>query len=366
MSRSGSVRTAEALASRRGWVRWVAIAFAALLVGVAIGWAATVVLTPPDDVLDSTPFTYVEVVNGEVGSSINLNTVAEWTPVPVGSNLASGTVTTVNVEAGQEIGVGTTVYTVNLRPVVVAQGAIPGFRPIGVGSQGADVAQLQAMLTTLGLYSGAIDGAFGNRTAVAVKAWQKSLGLPQDGMVQPGDVIFVPTLPTRIALDTEVVKRGAPLMGGEVVVKGLPPAPNFSVPVTDPQASLMPTGTRVEITSPSGATWEGFVVDQVAQEQEGVSVILGSRDDAPICEDACTEIPVTEQSLLSSRIVTVETVTGLTVPSAALLSGADGSLTVIDDVGVEHEVRVLTSARGMSIIEGVPLGTMVRVPATEG
>ena len=66
------------------------------------------------------------------------------------------------------------------------------------------------------------------------------------------------------------------------------------------------------------------------------------------------------------RIVIVESVTGLTVPSAALLSKADGSIVVIDSEGIEYPVTVVTSARGLSIIEGVDAGTRVRVPATEG
>ncbi len=311
-------------------------------------------------------FTTVEVVNGEVGSSINLNTVAEWTPLPVGSNLAVGTVTTVDVAAGDEVQSGSRLYSVNLRPVVIAEGSIPAFQMLAQGMKGQDVAQLQQMLTTGGFYTGAVDGGFGYRTGQAVKAWQKSLGVPQDGMVQAGDIIYVPDLPTRVALDTEVVKRGAALSGGESVVNGLAGAPSFVVPVTDTQAALMPAGTRVEITSPEGSAWEGFVVDQQADEFNGIQVILGGADDQVICGDECGQLPVTGQIYLSSRIVIVEAVTGLTVPSAALLSKADGSLVVTDDAGAEHLVTVVTSARGMSIIEGVTAGTRVRVPATEG
>ena len=85
-----------------------------------------------------------------------------------------------------------------------------------------------------------------------------------------------------------------------------------------------------------------------------------------MCADECAQVPVTGQSFLTSRIVIVESVTGLTVPSAALLSKADGSIVVIDSDGIEYPVTVVTSARGLSIIEGVDAGTRVRVPATEG
>ncbi|HEU5223385.1 MAG TPA: peptidoglycan-binding domain-containing protein [Candidatus Lumbricidophila sp.] len=346
----------------RWWLRWVG---AGALVGCGVGWAAALVLTPAKDVLDSTAFTYVKVVTGEVGASIELNTVAEWTPVPVGSNLASGVVTSVNIEAGSEVNAGTVLYTVNARPVVIAQGSMPAFRSLSTEASGTDVKQLQSMLAALGFRSGA-DGKFDWVTRKAVQSWQTSLGLEPDGVVQAGDVIFVPALPTRVALDAAQVKRGAALSGGEAVVQGLPPAPSFTIPVTPNQSSLMPTGTQVEITGPAGDTWAGSVIDQKADDQGGVTVTLAGKDGANICGSACATIPVTGRALLRSRIITVKSVAGSTVPSAALLSHGDGSLVVIDDKRVEHPVTVVTSARGMSVIEGVADGTMVRVPASAG
>jgi hypothetical protein len=58
-------------------------------------------------------------------------------------------------------------------------------------------------------------------------------------------------------------------------------------------------------------------------------------------------------------------VSGLTVPSSALLSKADGSVAVVDATGVEHEVTVISTAKGMAVIEGIAAGTDVRIPATE-
>ena len=359
----GALPDIDSTQNGRRWPTWLGIGLIALLIGASAGWAGATVLTPAQDVLDSTAFTFVEVVDGEVGSSINLNTVAEWTPVPVGSNQASGTVTTVNIEPGDEVKQGTLLYTVNLRPVVIAQGSIPSFQALSRGTTGADVKQLQTMLATLGHLNAKPDGEFGAATERAVKSWQKSLGVPQDGMVQPGDLVFVPSLPTRLALDVEVIKRGTTVSGGESVVKGLPPAPTFVIPVTESQTSMMPNGTRVEIIN-GDATWEAFVIDQVTDEMTGTTIILASKDGSSICGDDCATIPVTGQTLLQSRIVTVESVTGLVVPSAALLSSADGQISVTDDAAISHPVTVVTRARGMSVIEGVPAGTRVRVPAS--
>jgi hypothetical protein len=352
-------------AKRPTWLRWLGLGALILLVGAVIGWAASTVFTPPRDVLSSTSFTTVEVVDGEVGSSITLNTVAEWTPIPVGSNQASGIVTSVKVKAGSLVKPGNTLYTVDLRPVVIAKGAVPSFRSLGEGDTGADVSQLQRMLKSAGFSTAGPTGTFSAVTTTGVKSWQKARGMDATGIVQAGDIIYVPTLPTRVALDTTLVSRGATLAGGEKVLTGLPSSPEFAIPVTDAQAAIMPEGTRIEITAPEGGTWDGFVVARETDEESGTRVILDGADGAAICGESCDTIAVEGQTFLLSTIVTVETVSGLTVPSAALRSMADGSIAVTDAEGVDYPVTVVTSARGMSIIEGVEAGLEVRVPATD-
>lgn len=349
--------------TQRRWPAVIAGAVALLLVGGAGGWAVTTVLTPAEDVLESTPYTYVSVEPGEVGASIQLNTVAEWTPVPVGANRAAGVVTGITVAAGDEVSQGSPLYTVDLKPVVVALGDVPAFRAIGQDAEGADVAQLQTMLVTRGFYAGTVDGKAKAGTVRAIKAWQKSLGVPQTGTVDAGDVIYVPTLPTRVALDEELIFRGATLTGGEEVVQGLPTAPVFEVPGTEAQAAMMPTGTRVQITSPEGAEWVGFVVEQKPETDTGnVIVSLEGEGGTVICADQCGQVSVFGEAILKSRIVTQETVAGLVVPSAALVTGADGQVAVIDEAGGRVPVTVVAAAKGMSVVEGVGDGARVRIP----
>lgn len=108
----------------RRWLWMMGGALSLLTVGAATGWALSTVLTPADEVLVATDHTYVSVETGEVGSTIHLNAVAEWSPVPVGTNQASGIVTGVVVAPGDEVSQGSTIYTVNLRPVVHARPVI--------------------------------------------------------------------------------------------------------------------------------------------------------------------------------------------------------------------------------------------------
>ncbi len=350
---------------RRIWPWWVSGGALLLLIGCGVGWAAASVLTPAEDPLAASSFTYVAVRQGEVGSSINLNTVAAWTPVPVGANRAAGVVTGVAVAAGDEVSQGSTLYLVDQRPIVVAQGGVPAYRAIAKGDEGTDVAQIQEMLVATGHYKGVADGKAGAGTIAAIRSWQKASGVQQTGIVELGDVIFVPQLPTRVALDSKVIDRGLLVSGGEQVVRALPSAPDFTVPVTDSQSRMMPAGVRVTITSPDHALWEGVVAGEVRHDQAGtvtVTVQLKAADGGVICGDACAQVPVTGQALLSSRIVTVEPVAGLVVPSAALVTTAGGQVAVIDADGARVTVKVVTSARGMSVIEGAELGLRVRVP----
>jgi peptidoglycan hydrolase-like protein with peptidoglycan-binding domain len=50
---------------------------------------------------------------------------------------------------------------------------------------GPAVAKLQQVMTTLGYYSGPIDGVYGEETAEGVKTMQEDLGVPVDGIYGP-------------------------------------------------------------------------------------------------------------------------------------------------------------------------------------
>lgn len=348
-------------------VRWgwrLAAAVALLLSGAAVAWAALTVLRPAEDPLEAPAATVVPVKQGEIGSSISLNTTAQWTTTPLGINRASGVVTRVVVEAGDEVSAGDVLYEVELRPVTIAEGKVPAFRKIGAGTEGADVKQLQQLLMQGGHFAGTVDGTAGKDTVQAIRAWQRSQGIDATGVVGPGDVIYVPSLPARVTLDTEVVRTGATLSGGEEALQGLPAAPSFEMPVTTAQAAMVPTGARVNITSPEGDAWSATAGGQSVDEGSGtVHITLDSLDEGPVCADQCAQVPVTGQSSLRSEIITVQEVSGLVVPSSALITEAGGQTAVIDEAGSRLPVEVTASAKGMSVISGVDAGTKVQVPA---
>ncbi|ANG84849.1 hypothetical protein [Microbacterium aurantiacum] len=101
-------------------------------------------------------------------------------------------------------------------------------------------------------------------------------------------------------------------------------------------------------------------------ETQTVVIGLTGPGGGTVCGEACGLVPVTGEARLSSVIVTVPTVEGLVVPSAALVTDASGQVSVIVEDGERVPVTVVTSARGMSVIEGASEGVRVRVPAVDG
>jgi peptidoglycan hydrolase-like protein with peptidoglycan-binding domain len=97
---------------------------------------------------------------------------------------------------GAVIGRGGTLWRVDNRPVALMYGSVPAYRALKEGvSDGPDVAQLNRNLIDLGFDPyGAIDDNqhFGEATAVAVRRWQESEGLPETGKVELGRIVFAP------------------------------------------------------------------------------------------------------------------------------------------------------------------------------
>src|SRR5688572_14523782 len=59
-----------------------------------------------------------------------------------------------------------------------------GDRPLQTGVEGADVRELQSLLSRSG-FSQPVTGYFGSLTATAVRAWERQVGERSDGVVTP-------------------------------------------------------------------------------------------------------------------------------------------------------------------------------------
>jgi len=346
-------------------VRRLLRVLAVLVVGaglVAAGWwAARSALEPPSDPLGADEPVVYEVVDGTVGRSLPFAAVAEWPMEDLARNAAMGVVTSVGVADGEVVDADDVLYSVDLRPVVVAPGVVPAFRDLTLRVEGPDVAQLQGFLSRLGFYDGEVDGSFESGTRAAVVDWQEAIGVPGDGVVRAGDLVFVPELPVRIALD-EGVSVGAPLVGGEVTVRRVVGDPSFTIPLSPEQRSLVPLDADV-LVSHSGGVWEARI--QQVREDDALgqlSLDLEAVGGGSVCGGDCAaEVALGGMTDFSSELVVVPETAGPVVPLAAIMTAVDGSTSVTTREG-RVVVEIVAASAGLAVVDGVSVGDEIILP----
>jgi peptidoglycan hydrolase-like protein with peptidoglycan-binding domain len=344
---------------------WALVGGIVILTSLAGFWAGRVAMFPPEDPLASTaePVTY-EVIEQTIGRSLRFTAVAEWEAHPLARALAPGVITSIGFAPGAPVEPGDVLFTVDLRPVVVAEGQVPAFRDLQLGDEGADVSQLQTLLAGLGFLGAEPDGQFGTATDAAVRQWQAALAVENDGTVRRGDVVFAPELPARVVA-TDALAIGAPLGDGEVVVDALAPAPTIVVPLTPEQRDLVPLAGGVVVTYPGG-TWQGKIARAVEPTGEGggiLELVLEAATGGPLCGDACAEwIPPLGRTDFGVEIVVVPETTGPVVPVAAILTDAGGGQTVRLVDGRQVPVEIKVSTGGLAVVSGVDPGDTVILP----
>ena len=116
--------------------------------------------------------------------------------VPVMGRL-SGPITEI-LEPGTIVQQGDVLYRADGEPVVVLYGNTLAYRSLRDASPdltGTDVEQLETSLVALGYDPDGtvtVDDTFTYQTSQMVKAWQEDIGATEDGVVDLGEVVFVP------------------------------------------------------------------------------------------------------------------------------------------------------------------------------
>lgn len=351
-----SWRLVSAASPGRSESRWrVHVAWMVVLLVAVAGtwWAASTVVRPAgaqEEVRTETPV--YTVARGEVGVSMSVTGEMSFADGPPGLAGAGGTLTSLDVDPGEPIEAGDVLFTIDLRPVVAAQGAIPAFRDLQAGDGGPDVAQLREFL---GLEEGE---DFDAATTAAVRAWQDELGIAADGVVRLGDVLFLPSLPTRgYAQDDLVV--GSPVTVGQQVITTVQEVPGV-VALPDSTSTVQPgMAARVSI---GDEVLEG-VLGPARTRADGLRAheVLDA-DGEPVCGAPCAEVAsVTTATQVSVEIDVVPTQEGLVVPDAALVLQPDGTTAVRTAEGEVIAVDVAIQGQGVSIVEGVAEGTVIEL-----
>ena len=288
-------------------------------------------------------------------------------------------------EVGSTVDRGGSVAEVNGLPVPVLFGTRPFWRkltadPVGADGQptddmtGPDVRILEENLQALGFITATgpaaakVDDTFTGSTAEAVKAWQKSLGMPQTGVVEATDVVVQPAA-VRIAEHKAAL--GAPSGGPVVSVTGT--QRRITVQLAATRRDLLAAGDVVHVTLPDDTVLGAKIVTvgsvvTPGNDKQGTSdtieVVVGLDD--PAAAGSLDAAPVTV-SVVRSTATAV-----LAVPVGALMALAEGGYAV-ERVGTSEGrgdgttlvgVKIGAFADGLVQVEGdLAEGDEVVVPS---
>jgi peptidoglycan hydrolase-like protein with peptidoglycan-binding domain len=278
------------------------------------------------------------------------------------SGRLGGTVTWLP-ESGTVVARGQALYRVDNTPVLVLYGALPAYRALRVGSEGADVRQLETELKALGYTGFTVDDEYTSSTAAAVEKLQKANGLEETGVVELGRVVYA-SGPVRVASVSANV--GDPAQGSLLKVSGTTRLVTVELDVSDQR--LATKGAAVTVELPGGTSMPGTIsaVTTVVQPAKGesdattvieVTVSLGAADQAGITGF--------DQATVDVTFTAAERKDVLTVPVAALLALAEGGYGVqVVEGGGTRIVRVETGLfsggrveiSGDGIAEGMTVG----------
>lgn len=288
----------------------------------------------------------------------------EATPVV---NRRNGTVTWL-APGGSTVDRGQALYEVDGRKVPLLFGDRPVWRPLGPDAGGVDVRQLEENLVALGHANArnlTVDDTWTTATTDAVKRWQKAAGLDEDGVVDLGEIVF---LPGAVIVSSHSAELGEDARPGGSVLTVTPAAPLVTVELDASKRELVATGDGVEIELPGGKRIPGTVASVGTSAETGGTDGAGNGGGAAEVEVTITPGEPTEgldgspvDVYVTSR--TAENV--LAVPVGALLALAEGGYGLETEAGKLIAVETGLFADGLVEVRGpeVREGLKVVMPA---
>jgi peptidoglycan hydrolase-like protein with peptidoglycan-binding domain len=300
-------------------------------------------------------------------------------PAPI-SATGTGTLTWI-ASVGVTVRRGEPLFKIDERPVVALYGSVPLYRILRDGaSGGADVHQLEKNLAELGYIGFTVDETYTSATAAAVRRWKADLGVPQTGIVEPGQVVFTPG-PIRIAEHGarvgDVLGGGSSdrFDGGRSVLSYTGTTRLVTIDLKVADQALAVRGRTVTVTVPSRNAVEGKIAQvgtiATAPEQAGAAPDTTSSAASDASIKVC--VTIADQAALGplrAAPVDVDFVSEqrknvLAVPVAALLALTNGGYGV--EIVSGDTTRIVAVKTGMfaagrvevsgdTIAEGVTVG----------
>lgn len=299
-------------------------------------------------------------------------------PVPVRAT-GPGTLTWI-APIGSTVERGQPLFKVDERPVLALYGLVPLYRALRVGEMGTDVRQLEQNLSDLGYSGFSVDDTYDAATAVAVRRWQASLGLPQSGSVELGQVVFTPGA-ARIAGHTarlgDTIGRDSAEGGSVLSYTGTTKLVTVELEVADRRLAV--EGRTATVTVPGIPAVKGTIskvstVITTPGTPEGGTAQAGTSSPASKARIEAT-VTIADQAALSSvdaspvgvDFVSEQRQDVLAVPVTALLALPQGGYGVeVVDGRTTRIVRVMTGMFAAGLVEvsgeGIAEGMTVGVP----
>lgn len=285
-------------------------------------------------------------------------------------NQAAGTITSLRDE-GDVVKRGNALYRVDGVPVLLFYGETPQYRALAENvSNGTDVRQLEQNLRRLGYDTGKemkIDREFDSATTAAVERWQEDRGLEVDGVVDFGEIVFLPGQRRIGEIRTSVGQRGPP--GGEVMTTTTA-TQQVTVNLDATKQTLVAKGDVVQVEFPDNRDVDGRItqVGKVATAEVssdgtagdptiGVNIALSERSDV-LLDQAPVDVQITTDSRDNVLAVPVEALLALKGGGYAL-ELEEGSTTRLVAVETGFFADGYVEVTGDEISEG----TKIQVPA---
>ncbi len=330
-------------AAPRGRRRRWALVLAVLVVGAGGGW----LLAPrsPDTTggTGAARATFGEVMRTDVQARTDLpGGLAYVADRTVSNRLAGsegGATLTGLAAQGTIIRRGERLFSVDGSPVVLLLGPTPAWRTLAVGVVGPDVRQLERNLKALGYGGFTVDDTFTSGTSSAVQRWQRDVGAGDDGVVDLGEVVF---LPSAVRIDRHVLTPGDAVSSGAQVLAVGPAAPVVTVDLEPTQLSLVSVGDRVIVRLANGKETPGTVV---SVGQEGTAPEEQQPSETETVPATVSLKRPSDAVGLAGSSATVSVVTDtredvLAVPVTAFLAVTGGYVVQVDRAGRIQAVRV--------------------------
>jgi peptidoglycan hydrolase-like protein with peptidoglycan-binding domain len=318
-----------------------------LMAGAGGGWLLAPRSAGTTDGTGTAPASFGEVVRTDVQERTDLpGELAYVADRTVASRLAGpeGQATLTGLAAqGTVVRRGGRLFSVNERPVVLLLGPVPAWRPLEAGLVGADVRELETNLAVLGYSGFTVDDTFTSATSAAVRRWQRDIGARVDGVVDLGEVVF---LPGAVRIDQHLLTPGDAVNSGAQVLAVGPAAPVVTADLEPTQLSLVSAGDPVIVRLATGAETAGTVV---SVGQEGAAAGEAQPGGTKTVPAAVSLERPGEAAGLAGSSATVSVVTGtsknvLAVPVTALLAVPRGYVVEVDR---RNRIRAVSVTPGL-------------------